>query len=60
MGVRTLHIDEMSESVGFPLTGGHFSVEAASLAVTSLDFCIVGSVGLTGFKYVVLFIFRKL
>ena len=60
MGVRTSHIDDISESVGFPMMGVNVSVVAASVAVTSLAFCVVRVVGVTGFNYVVLFLFTKL
>ena len=54
MGVGTLHIDGMLESVDFLLIGGNFSIAAASALVTSLDLCIVGEGGVVGFYYVVL------
>ena len=38
MVVSNSRIDEMSESVGFLLMGGYFSVAAVSAEVTSLDF----------------------
>ena len=52
MGVRTSHIDEISESMGFLLMGENFSVSAASTAVTSSAFCIFWEVGVTRFDYV--------
>ena len=45
MGVRNSHIYEMSESVGFPLMDGNFSIALVSAAVTSSDLCIVGEGG---------------
>ena len=46
--MRTLHIDEMLNSVGFLLMGRNCSVAVASTAVTSSDLCIVGERGRRG------------
>ena len=54
MGVRTLHIDDMSKSVGFLMMGGNLSVAAASAVVIIPAFYIFGRGGVMGLYYVVL------
>ena len=60
VGVITSHLNEISESMGFPLVGRIVLVAAASAAVISSAFWIVREVGVTRFYSVVLLLFSKL